>query len=97
MSSMASVFVRPAGPYQRRDLIVPVSLSSWKQSIASRGITRECRGSVRLVAQAGLGRYSGAIHGNRSKRLSRWTPDETSQDDKDMVSDLQLLGCLFNL
>jgi len=84
MSLMASVFVRPAGPFQRRDLIVPVSLSRRKQRREDVGITIDCRGSGTLVAQAGLGRYSGAIHGNRSKKHSRWTPSETSQDDKDM-------------
>jgi len=101
MSSITSVFVRPAGPSQRHDFsscIVPVSLSRWKQSRlfpGDVGVMGDSKSSGRrLVAQAGLGRYSGAIHGSRSKKSWRRNPSQISQDEeneKELVSDVQLL------
>lgn len=106
MSSMTSVFVRPAGPCQRHDFsscIVPVSLSRWKQRRSfpgDIGMMGDSKGSGRrLVAQAGLGRYSGAIHGSRSKKYWRRNPSQTSQDEqneKELVSDVQLLEGFSN-
>lgn len=97
MSSMTSVFVRLAGPSQKHDFsscIVPVPLSRWKQSRWLPGDVGMMGGSKgsgrRLVAQAGLGRYSGAIHGSRKKSWRR-NPSQISQDEqneKELVCDV---------
>ncbi|KAG0558836.1 hypothetical protein KC19_10G058400 [Ceratodon purpureus] len=89
MSSMTSVFVRPAGSVQGVEIcscVLPVSISRWKDR-------RLCPGGVgvmgvfdggrrRMVVQAGLGRYSGAIHGSRSKKSWRRNPSQISEDER---------------
>ena len=101
MSSMTSVFVRPAGSVQGVEIcscVLPVSISRWKDR-------RLCPGGVgvmgvfdggrrRMVVQAGLGRYSGAIHGSRSKKSWRRNPSQISEDErneKELVRDLQFV------
>lgn len=107
MSSMTSVFVRPAGPAQKLSCcscVLPMSLSRWKQRRVcpgDAGVMGDIDGSMnRIVVQAGLGRYSGAIHGSRSKKSWRRNPSQISQDEpneKKLVSDLQLLGCVSSI
>jgi hypothetical protein len=104
---MTSVLVRPAGSLQRVEFcscILPASLSRWKERkmcLSDVGLIGDIDGSrKRIVAQAGLGRYSGAIHGSRSKKSWRRSPSQISQDEQneeELVRDLQLFNGSFNL
>ena len=103
MSLMASVLVRPAGPSQRLNFCsctFPASLSRWKPSELC-PVNLEVIGYIdgsrkRIVSQAGLGRYSGAIHGSRSKKSWRRNPSN-EQTEKEQVSDLHLFDSISSL
>lgn len=92
MSSMTSILVRPSGASEtkaRSGFVTSSSYMKWKQSRASSCRTwqtwhRDGGASAgKLVAKAGLGRYSGAIHGSRIKKVWRRTPSQITQDEHD--------------
>ncbi|XP_024366815.1 uncharacterized protein [Physcomitrium patens] len=91
MASMKLVFVTPAGPSQNHCFsicISPISLPRWRQNrrgLCYTWLTGHDNGpGIRTVTQAGLGRYSGSIHGSRSKKTWRRNPSRISQDEKNV-------------
>lgn len=106
MASMKLVFVTPAGPSQNHCFsicISPISLPRWRQNrrgLCYTWLTGHDNGpGIRTVTQAGLGRYSGSIHGSRSKKTWRRNPSRISQDEKnvkELVSNMQLFEGIPN-